>query len=298
MEHRSLELRVGLTVFIAAVILTIGLMWFQGFKIGRSEYELHAVFPMAGSVSRGDKVNVNGVERGEVKRVELRDNDVLLTMAIRTGTNIPEDSRIVLQTIGIMGDRVVTIMLGSSGRFLEPGAIMAGAYDPGISEALAFLGAIMDELTTLTRDMQRIAATLTRGDRLAESVDNLAVITKDLRELLEEDGPELRAGVRSLRRSAETVEGLLERNSGAIDTMVASLGAVSGDLPALVSRMRSLTDTLTSVAAKLQRDDNTLGALMNDRDLMDRLERAVGELGDLVADVRANPKKYLKIEIF
>jgi phospholipid/cholesterol/gamma-HCH transport system substrate-binding protein len=298
MEYKSLELRVGITVFISAVILTVGLMWFQGFKVGRSEYELHAVFPMVGSISRGDKVNVNGVERGEVKRVELRDNDVLVTMGIDVGTNVPEDSRIVLQTVGIMGERVVTILLGSSGRFLEPGAIMAGVYDPGISEALAFLGNIMDELTTLTHDMRRIASTLTQGDKLAGSVDNLVVITREMRALLERDGPELHAGVRSLRRSAETVEGLLERNSGAVDTMFASFGSMSRDLPELARRMRSLTDTLAVVAAKLQRDDNTLGALVNDRAFMDRLDKTVKELGDLVADVKANPKKYLKISIF
>ena len=298
MEYKSLELRVGLTIFIAAVILIIGLMWFQSFKISRSEYEIHAVFPMVGSISRGDDVNLNGVQRGSVKRVELRDKDVLVTMSIDAGTNIPEDSRIVLQTIGIMGERVVTILLGSSDRFLEPGAIMTGVYDPGISEALAFLGNIMDELTTLTHDMRRITGTLTQGDKLGRTVDNLAGITTELRSLLEQDGPELRAGVRSLRRSAETVEGLLARNDGEIDTMIASFGSMSRDLPKLVRRMRSLTDSLAVVTAKLQRDDNTLGALMNDRTFMNRLEKTVLDLGALVAEIKANPKKYLKVEIF
>ena len=298
MEYKSLELRVGLTIFIAAVVLIVGLMWFQSFKISRSEYELHAVFPMVGSISHGDEVNVNGVKRGAVKHVELRDNDVLVTMSIDAGTNIPEDSRIVLQTVGIMGDRVVTILLGSSKRFLEPGAIMTGVYDPGISEALAFLGNIMDELTTLTHDMRRIAGTLTQGDKLGRSVENLASITTELRALLERDGPELRAGVRSLRRSAETVEGLLARNDGEIDTIIASFGSVSRDLPELVRRMRGLTDSLAAVTATLRRDDNSLGALMNDRVFMDGLEKTVRELGDLVADIKANPKKYLKVEIF
>ena len=37
---------------------------------------------------------------------------------------------------------------------------------------------------------------------------------------------------------------------------------------------------------------------MSDRALMDRLEKAVKDLDDLIADVKANPKKYLKVEIF
>ncbi len=298
MEYKTLELRVGLTIFVAAVILTVGLMWFEGFKISRSVYEIHAVFPMVGSIASGDKVTVNGVERGEVKRVSLREKDVLLTMKIDADTRIPEDSRIVLQTVGIMGDRSISILLGRSERFLEPGAIMDGIYDPGISEALAFLGNIMDELTVLTKDMRKITSTLTEGNKLARTVDNLAVITAELRVFLEKDRPELSAGARSFRRSAETVEGLLSRNEGTLDTMIASFGEAGRDMPELVRRMRSLTDSLAAVTAKLQRDDNTMGALMNDRALMDRLETTVRELSELVADVRANPKKYLKVEIF
>lgn len=298
MEYKSLEIRVGLAIFAAAVALTLGLMWFQGFRVARSEYEIYATFPMVGGVSPGDKVNVNGVERGEVKRVELREKDVLVTMRIHTGTKIPEDSRIVLQTVGIMGDREVTIVLGSSEVNLEPGAVMSGVYDPGISEALAFLGNIMDELTVLTRDMQSLSAALTREGKLARSVENLSAITEELRSILQSDRNEFSAGLRSFRRSAETMDRLLSMNENSLDTIIASLGETSKEMPGLVRRIGILTDSLSAIASKIHGGEGTLGALVNDRTLMDRLERTVQELSELVADVRANPKKYLKVEIF
>jgi hypothetical protein len=37
---------------------------------------------------------------------------------------------------------------------------------------------------------------------------------------------------------------------------------------------------------------------MSDRVLLDKLEKTVHDLDDLVTDVKANPKKYLKVEIF
>ena len=126
MTYRRLELRVGFTIFLAILVLTVGLMWFQGFKIGRTTWDLHAVFPMVGGIDPGDVVNVNGVERGEVKRVELRDRDVLVTMKLRDVDGIPDDSRVVLQTVGIMGERVVSIILGESDVHVEPGAVLQG----------------------------------------------------------------------------------------------------------------------------------------------------------------------------
>ncbi|MGD1048768.1 MAG: MlaD family protein [Candidatus Krumholzibacteriaceae bacterium] len=298
MEYKSLEIKVGFTVFIASLILIIGLMWFNGFKVTHGKYEIHAIFPEVGGVSPGDKVNLNGVEEGSVKRVLLREKDVLLTMEIDDEAKIPDDSRIVLQAIGIMGGRIVTVELGKSNRYLEPGSIMQGAYEPGITEALAFLGNIMDELTLLTKDMQRLAATLTHGDRLKVTVENLAVASERLRTLLDRDAPAFGAGVQSFRRSADTVDRLLAKNAGRIDTMITSYGAAGRDLPELVRRMTAVTDSLAVLTSSLQRNDNTIGGLMQDRALLDRLEKTVKDLDELVTDVKAHPKKYLKVSLF
>lgn len=298
MEYKSLEIRVGLTIFIASLILIVGLMWFQGFKVGHGNYQIHAVFPMVGGISPGDKVNLNGVEMGSVKRVRLRENDVLLTMDISRQAKIPDDSRIVLQTVGIMGERIITVLLGTSESFLEPGATMQGMYEPGITEALAFLGGIMNELTQLTKDMQKIASTLTQDNKLKAIVENLSAVSGRLRALVERDAPGFEAGVRSFQRSAAKMDGILERNSGNIDTIMTSFAAASKDFPELVERMRAVTDALAEITDGLQKNDNTLGALMNDRALMDKLETAVKNLDDLVTDIKANPKKYLKVEIF
>lgn len=298
MQYKSLELRVGFTILVAAVVLTIGLMWFQGFQVGRGTYDIQAVFPMVGGIGPGDKVSVNGVEMGSVKRVQLRDKDVLLTMELSNRAKIPADSRVVLQTVGIMGERIITILLGESDAFLEPGTVMEGVYEPGITEALAFLGNIMDDLTKLTKDMEQIATTLTEGDKLSRTVTNLAEITDRLRTVLREDAPELGAGVRSFRRSSEAVDRLLAKHSGTIDTMMTSFAEAGGEMPELVRRMRTLTDSLTAITVKLQRNDNSAGALLSDRAFMDRLEAAVKSLDELIADVKANPKKYLKVEIF
>jgi phospholipid/cholesterol/gamma-HCH transport system substrate-binding protein len=278
MEYKSLEIKVGITIFVAALILTIGLMWFQGIKVGHGNYQIHAVFPMVGGISPGDKVNLNGVEMGSVKRVQLRDQDVFITMDISKQAKIPDDSRIVLQTVGIMGERIITVLLGTSDRFLEPGVTMQGVYEPGITEALA--------------------STLTQGDKLKAIVENLTEVSGRLRTLIERDAPGFEEGVQSFRRSAATVDGLLERNSGNIDTLITSFAAASKDFPELVRRMRAVTDSLAEIADGLQKNDSTLGALVSDRALMDKLEKTVKDLDDLVADVKANPKKYLKVSIF
>lgn len=298
MEYRTLELRVGFTVFVAIVVFAVGMMWLEDFKLRGERYEIHAVFPMVGGIDPGDAVNVNGVERGEVTRVALRDRDVIVTMKIDSGTKIPEDSKVVLQTLGIMGERIVTIIVGGSDVILEPGATIGGVYDPGISEALASMGKVMEDLRGLMKDIQAIANALGEGDELRRTVGNLAGASDELRALLEEASPGMRAGARSFSSSAQRLDSLLARNESGVDSLLAGLQAAGQRLPALVERIEEVTAAVGRISARLESGDNTMGALMTDRELLDRLESAIANLDGLVTDIKANPKKYLKVEIF
>jgi phospholipid/cholesterol/gamma-HCH transport system substrate-binding protein len=297
-DEKKLELRVGLTIFIAAVVLSVGLLWFQGFEIGKRSYEINAVFPMVGGIDPGDEVNVNGVEKGEVKGVTLVGSEVHIRMAIYTDVEIPDDSQIILQTIGIMGERVVSIVLGSSERYLEPGSTLQGIYDPGMSEVLASFGRIMGDLSKLSEDISAIAETLTEGDDLRKAVGNLAAITEDLKDVLSRSAPRFEEGVDSFNKSAKRIDGLLMRNEGKIDSVLATMERASRGLPELVGNIGAVTESLSEILDLLESEESTMGALMRDRRLLDRLEQTIQSLDELVTDMKANPHRYLKIEVF
>ncbi len=298
MEYKTLEIRVGFTIFIAVLVFTVGLMWFEGFKVGRKTYEIQAVFPMVGGIDRGDAVDVNGVEKGEVREVALRERDAIITMSLETSVVIPADSKIFLQTRGIMGERAVSIVLGSSGERLAEGAVMQGIYDPGISEALAAVGTATENLQRLVDEVERLGGILTDGERLATIIDNLAVVSGRLREGLDENLSSINRGMNAFGNSAARVDSTLARNSAKIDSILARLDSASGELPELLAGISEVTRSLGEIARRLETDDNTLGALVQDRELLDKLEKAITGLDELVADIKMNPKKYLKVEIF
>jgi len=298
MEYKTLEIRVGFTIFIAVLVFTVGLMWFEGFKVGRKTYEIQAVFPMVGGIDRGDAVDVNGVEKGEVREVALRERDAIITMSLETSVVIPADSKIFLQTRGIMGERAVSIVLGSSGERLAEGAVMQGIYDPGISEALAAVGTATENLQRLVDEVERLGGIMTEGERLATILDNLAAVSGRLREGLDESLSSINEGMNAFGSSAARVDSTLARNSAKIDSILARLDSASGELPELLAGISEVTRSLGEIARRLETDDNTLGALVQDRELLDKLEKAITGLDELVADIKKNPKKYLKVEIF
>ena len=52
------------------------------------------------------------------------------------------------------------------------------------------------------------------------------------------------------------------------------------------------------MAGKVDRGDGTLGRLVNDPKLYDEARASVAELKALIADIKANPKKYVNVKVF
>jgi len=167
-----------------------------------------------------------------------------------------------------------------------------------LSEVLASFGNIMGNLSELTEDIRAIAETLTEGEDLRRAVENLAVITEDLKGVLSRSAPRLEEGVDSFSRSAKRIDVLLARNEGKIDSMLARMDRASRGLPELIENISAVTESLSEVVKLLESDESTMGALMRDRQLLDRLEQTITSLDELVTDMKANPHRYLKIEVF
>lgn len=134
--------------------------------------------------------------------------------------------------------------------------------------------AFYDNLNDLSKGMNEIVAKVQRGEgglgrllndeKLAESltsvVENLNTVSK---RLVEGDG---------------TVSALIKERE-------------------LYDRMNSLSGNLEAITARLDRGDGTAGRLLHDQQLYDNLNRTASELQGLLKDIRADPKKYLRVKV-
>ena len=70
------------------------------------------------------------------------------------------------------------------------------------------------------------------------------------------------------------------------------------DLKKTVVSVDSTLLGLQSITNKLNNNDNTLGLLLNDKQLYDRLLNTVGSADSLLIDLRLNPKRYVHFSLF
>jgi phospholipid/cholesterol/gamma-HCH transport system substrate-binding protein len=96
----------------------------------------------------------------------------------------------------------------------------------------------------------------------------------------------------SLNSATKNVDGITAR----LNRGEGTAGKLLTD-DALYKRIDALTTRLDDLTRKLNEGQGTAGQLLNDRQLYDSLNKTVTELGGLVADIRKDPRKYLRVKV-
>jgi phospholipid/cholesterol/gamma-HCH transport system substrate-binding protein len=126
MKQQTIETIVGLLVlFIAAAFIYFGYAKNNN-TIGTTRYKLLVSFENIDGISEGADVKIAGMKIGNVEKIEF-DNEnyrALLTLHINQDVNVPEDSRAIISTNGIIGNKYIKISPGASEDYLANNGII------------------------------------------------------------------------------------------------------------------------------------------------------------------------------
>ncbi|MDX8383482.1 MAG: outer membrane lipid asymmetry maintenance protein MlaD [Ghiorsea sp.] len=122
-EYKKIELIVGLFVLLGVMSVTwLALQLGQVGGLGKSGYELTAVFEDAGGVREGSDVMLAGVPVGIVQFVALKNNEEAeMLLQINEGVQVASDATVSIRTKGMIGEKFVRINQGIEEDYLSNG---------------------------------------------------------------------------------------------------------------------------------------------------------------------------------
>ena len=100
----------------------------------------------------------------------------------------------------------------------------------------------------------------------------------------------------ALSRSLTSTTANLDTITGRISRGEGTAGRLLSDRE-LYDRLNSMSDRLDKVMTGLQQGEGTAGQLLHDKQLYENMNGAVGELRQLVRDIRADPRKFLNVRV-
>jgi phospholipid/cholesterol/gamma-HCH transport system substrate-binding protein len=185
-----------------------------------------------------------------------------------------------------------------AGRIAGDVASVAGRFEVAFDDEAA------RELRGSIRNFATLSSTLSRTVRTQST--NLDSLSADLRRGM----TRLASSAATVQRVAERVDsstatGEVRRIVADIATAAAQLKETSDEVRAMSrqltrsqGRLESVLTTTDSVMFKINTGQGSIGLLVNDARLYRNSDSLVTELRSLVADFKANPKKYVNLRVF
>lgn len=292
-KKQHAELWLGVLVIVSAILLTWGYFWLTGQPLGERGYTVSVLLEDSGGLERGDRVRVSGVEVGVVRSVQLADADqVVVTLWLQRSFRFPEDSRALLQSVGVFGDRFIELIPGRSETLASEGDTIASGSVTSLTDLAGNIG---DQAEAVLLQVEKLLAD-SAIDQVHGGLAGVNAAVRELEVLLRENGDDFAAMSRSVRRTAETLE---ETIGGAdIERTIADLEKTAATLAETAEELRGSAESLRSVTEKIDSGQGTIGLLVNDPGLYNDLRKTLQSVGSLTQDMRENPGRYLKLAIF
>lgn len=159
-----------------------------------------------------------------------------------------------------------------------------------LSTAIANIQAITEQVRTLVAQQGQVAASITaNADTALVEIEIAAGAARRAFERVDTmmSGGDVEALLADLREIASNLRGV----SG-------ELADTTGGLGATLSRADSAFARLDRVAARIESGEGALGRLLSDSTFALRAEDVLLQLDSLLADLRENPQRYLRLSIF
>ena len=291
------ELQVGIGVLIAAVGLIWGVLWLQQVKVAGSVIHYSADFPTVGGLKLHDRVQVRGIKAGAVERLEVLGNRVRVHFYVDGDMPLTEQARVRLMSQGIVGDRLVEIDPGT-GKPAPEGYVFQGVVQQDMMEMAANGAAMIDDARALTRELTELIRELRADGRLTGTVDETRTALRSLAGSTERLTPELLALTRDLRTTNRRLRDALVGPDSLLPRTLADADRALARADSVAAVLVRATTTLADLAADLRAGKGTAGRILADDSLYALAESTLTAARDLIADIKARPKRYFKMSVF
>jgi phospholipid/cholesterol/gamma-HCH transport system substrate-binding protein len=333
---RSNEFAVGLAVLAALGLVIGGALWLSETDVNQKKVSYTARFRTVGGLGVGGPVTLRGVKVGRVYAIRLVENEWVETeFSIDRAVELPRKPAVISASASLFGEWTANIVpyepLPSDPNLRDAliesdragGEAWPGATLPDIGQLTAQASRIAGDVGDIT---QRIGQAFdsTALKNLQQSVKDLATISGRLVKFANAQAGRMERVGENVETTSDAFSGVAQtfRNAvGRLDTATSDnqladilnnsrsssvdIRQAAADLRSVMAAARANQASLVrvlqsadSLMTKIQSGNGSLGMLATDSTLYRETTRTVIQFRELLTDIQAHPKKYLKISVF
>ncbi|MFY9909995.1 MAG: MlaD family protein [Candidatus Sulfotelmatobacter sp.] len=302
------QLKVGLTVVFASVVLAILLFLMSGTTgLFTKRITLYSYFDNASGLRVGAPVRLNGVDIGNVRAIRVVSNknlqltpvEVTLKVSTKYGFDLRRDSVTSLETAGVLGETYLDI---DSSQALGPpahdGDTLPTHVHPDFNEVVRSSESTLQNMDALLKRADRILAFAESGKgSLGKMIYDPALYDRLNQTVKEFQGivDEIAKGQGSLGALINSNDAYnkflstLDKINAVADDLQAGKGTAGKFLkdPSLYNNANDTISNLKQVTQDINAGKGTLGKLTKDQELANKIETTVSKLEAITTALEA-----------
>ncbi|UTW62743.1 MCE family protein [bacterium SCSIO 12741] len=298
----SKEIVIALVVLFSLGVFYFGYNFLKGSNLFNRGITLYATYEDVSGLNPDDPVTIQGDRVGKVRSYYLdpKSRQIILEIEFsRSELLIPDDSRAIIGSTGLLGGKVVLIELGNSNSYL-------------VDEDTIASGTSVDVLESLTAGLEPFEK---KAIEVVNSVDSVMKLMQLV--LNDKNRGNIEDGLEHMADALETFDSAAVTLNDLLVSEKARLAIVMENLQVMSENLAEFSDTLNTleikqtidqantalasaneILRKVEEGEGTMGELVNNDTLYQNLEAASKNLDLLLIDLQNNPKRYVHFSVF
>jgi phospholipid/cholesterol/gamma-HCH transport system substrate-binding protein len=277
-------------------------------------YRVYAYLPDMTGVAPQSRVMVSGIQVGVVERIWLDSGRARVDIRMKPDVPLYDDATIGKRATSLIGESFVVLTPGTEGatRIPDGGQITRLIDEPSIQSLQGQIAEILTDVKAVTASLKSTVGSDKGEKDIAKILSNLAEVTEALNATVRENRaavkgaldnvnaiagesrPQIAAILENVRKVTDdvrmlTAKGEATEGAGGGD---AGTGQKAGEIRSTLERLDRASASLESalghadnIAARIDRGEGTVGRLTKDEALIDEVESAVSDVGELVGGI-------------
>ena len=187
------ELFVGAFIIIGLIILTSFVFFIRDFQIIKPGYRFDIAFSFANGLKIGAPTRFSGVDIGEIKSIKIFSDSKSGTTKVRVrvwvdkDTQIPSDSQVWINTLGLLGEKYIEIMPGKDySRVVKENDTISGQDPIPIEEITKEMKKLVSKTNETVTGLNELLSRIKTGEGTIGKFFSDETVYKNIEELTDD----------------------------------------------------------------------------------------------------------------
>lgn len=298
----SKEIKTALLILSGIVIFIFGFNYLKGSSLLDNEINVHTLYADVEGLVVGANVTINGLNVGKVKKIDFDENfeKIKVSFSLRSDLTFSNQSIAQLYEAGLIGGKAIAILPDySAARPVQDDDVLPSTIKPGLTEL------VNQQIAPLQNKLEGL---LTSADSLFAGVSNVLNYNTQNNLKLALEG--VTQSIDNVNKLSNSLSRVVNSNEKVFNSTLSHLEHTTNNLALLsdslkqmplastVQHLEKTTAQIQQLVEKMEKGEGSLGKLLNEETLYNKLLYSAEALEALLVDLKSHPKRYVHFSIF